>query len=585
MPIFLFGTRRAEGALAARPRLRPPTRRVRAHRAGRRLGRGRRRARRPTLRDGSWVVNGVEDVHHERRHRADLGRDDHRAHRRGRDLEPRRRERDARLRDLGAAAQARLEGVRHARADVRGLRGARRRTCSGRAGKGFHQFLEILDGGRISVAAMGVGLAQGAYDLAFAYAKERTAVRTSRSRRSRPSPFKLADMAVEIEAGRQLVYRAAWLKDQGRPFALEAAMAKLYTGELSHRVVNHALQIHGGYGFMDEFPISRLYRDQKILEIGEGTNEVQRLVIAPPARALAAGRRGAADSTGCPRRDRPRACREWPPAASRSSSLVRSSRVARRRRTGAGRREAHVTLAPPFVEAGAPDDGSRSRRRTSAPGDATTSLELVAPPGVELAPARRPAGWTLDSRDGVRPAGRAAGSRARPRRLVPARRHRADARRQRRPSAPRSATTTARSCAGRRRSPSSRASAADAPQQHLGRAVVAGAVGLAVIAASLARAPAPAAATTSRAIAEPAASVGRRAVLAGAERRPRLRVVPRRLRGGRGGDRRRSAPRDRDGARRGRAARRPTSSARSRRTRTPTTSPGTADSRSSTGSR
>ena len=149
----------------------------------------------------------------------------------------------------------------------------------GARGQGFHQFLEILDGGRISVAAMGVGLAQGAYDLATAYAKERRQF-------GRPIAsfqavaFKLADMAVEIEAGRQLVLRAAWLKDQGRPFALEAAMAKLYTGELSHRVVNHALQIHGGYGFMEEFAIARLYRDQKILEIGEGTNEVQRLVIA-----------------------------------------------------------------------------------------------------------------------------------------------------------------------------------------------------------------------------------------------------------------------------------------------------------------
>jgi short-chain 2-methylacyl-CoA dehydrogenase len=149
----------------------------------------------------------------------------------------------------------------------------------GARGQGFNQFLEILDGGRISVAAMGVGLAQGAYDLATAYAKERRQF-------GRPIAsfqavaFKLADMAVEIEAGRQLVLRAAWLKDQGRPFALEAAMAKLYTGELSHRVVNHALQIHGGYGFMEEFAIARLYRDQKILEIGEGTNEVQRLVIA-----------------------------------------------------------------------------------------------------------------------------------------------------------------------------------------------------------------------------------------------------------------------------------------------------------------
>jgi len=149
----------------------------------------------------------------------------------------------------------------------------------GPRGRGFNQFLEILDGGRISVAAMGVGLAQGAYDLAFAYAQERKQFGKPIGRFQAVS-FKLADMAVEIEAGRQLVYKAAWLKDQGRSFALEAAMAKLYTGELSHRVVNHALQIHGGYGFMDEFPISRLYRDQKILEIGEGTNEVQRMVIA-----------------------------------------------------------------------------------------------------------------------------------------------------------------------------------------------------------------------------------------------------------------------------------------------------------------
>ena len=149
----------------------------------------------------------------------------------------------------------------------------------GPRGKGFTQFLEILDGGRISVAAMGVGLAQGAYDLASAYARERTQFGKPIGR-FQAIAFQLADMAVEIEAGRQLVYRAAWLKDKGRPFALEAAMAKLYTGELSHRVANQALQIHGGYGFMDESPISRLYRDQKILEIGEGTNEVQRMVIA-----------------------------------------------------------------------------------------------------------------------------------------------------------------------------------------------------------------------------------------------------------------------------------------------------------------
>ena len=149
----------------------------------------------------------------------------------------------------------------------------------GERGAGFRQFLEILDGGRISVAAMGVGLAQGAYDLAYAYAKEREQfgkpIATFQAIR-----FKLADMATEIEAGRALVHKAAWLKDQGRPFAREAAMAKLYTGELSSRVAGAALQIHGGFGYMEESPISRLYRDQKILEIGEGTNEVQRMVIA-----------------------------------------------------------------------------------------------------------------------------------------------------------------------------------------------------------------------------------------------------------------------------------------------------------------
>jgi short/branched chain acyl-CoA dehydrogenase len=149
----------------------------------------------------------------------------------------------------------------------------------GERGRGFIQFLEILDGGRISVAAMGVGLAQGAYDLAYAYAKERRQFGKPISS-FQAVQFKLADMATEIEAGRALVYRAAWLKDQGRPFALAAAQAKLYTGELSNRVVNASLQMHGGYGFMEESAIARLYRDQKVLEIGEGTNEVQRMVIA-----------------------------------------------------------------------------------------------------------------------------------------------------------------------------------------------------------------------------------------------------------------------------------------------------------------
>jgi short/branched chain acyl-CoA dehydrogenase len=149
----------------------------------------------------------------------------------------------------------------------------------GERGRGFVQFLEILDGGRISVAAMGVGLAQGAYDLAHAYARERRQFGKPIAS-FQAIQFQLADMATEIEAGRALVYRAAWLKDQGRPFSLAAAQAKLYTGLLSNRAVNTALQVHGGYGYMDEYAISRLYRDQKILEIGEGTNEVQRMVIA-----------------------------------------------------------------------------------------------------------------------------------------------------------------------------------------------------------------------------------------------------------------------------------------------------------------
>jgi short/branched chain acyl-CoA dehydrogenase len=149
----------------------------------------------------------------------------------------------------------------------------------GPRGAGLRQFLEILDGGRISVAAMGVGLAQGAFDLASAYAKDRVQFGQPIAK-FQAVQFRLAEMATELEAGRALVLRAAWLKDQERPFAKEAAMAKLYTGELSGRVVDAALQIHGGYGYMEEYAISRLYRDQKVLEIGEGTNDIQKLVIA-----------------------------------------------------------------------------------------------------------------------------------------------------------------------------------------------------------------------------------------------------------------------------------------------------------------
>jgi short-chain 2-methylacyl-CoA dehydrogenase len=149
----------------------------------------------------------------------------------------------------------------------------------GPRGEGFHQFMQILDGGRISVAAMGVGIAQGAYDLAAAYAHERQQFGKP-IKEFQAIRFALADLATDIEAGRSLLYKASWLKDEHRDFGRAAAMAKLFTGLLSNRAVNVALQVHGGYGFMDEYAISRLYRDQKILEIGEGTNEIQRMVIA-----------------------------------------------------------------------------------------------------------------------------------------------------------------------------------------------------------------------------------------------------------------------------------------------------------------
>ena len=149
----------------------------------------------------------------------------------------------------------------------------------GPRGRGFRQFLQILDGGRISVAALGLGMAQGAFELALRYAKDREQFGRPIGK-FQAVQFKIADMATEIDAARQLVYRAAWLKDEGRDFAQAAAIAKLYTGELARRACNESLQIHGGYGFMDEYPISRFYRDAKVLEIGEGTNEIQRLVIA-----------------------------------------------------------------------------------------------------------------------------------------------------------------------------------------------------------------------------------------------------------------------------------------------------------------
>jgi len=149
----------------------------------------------------------------------------------------------------------------------------------GPRGNGFKQFLQILDGGRIGVAAMGLGLAQGCLDEALAYAKERNAFGQPISR-FQTIQAKLADMATEIEAARLLTYRAALLKDRGESFTLTAAQAKLKTGRLAVRCAEEAVQIHGGYGYVEEYPVCRHYRDAKILTIGEGTDEVQQMVIA-----------------------------------------------------------------------------------------------------------------------------------------------------------------------------------------------------------------------------------------------------------------------------------------------------------------
>ena len=154
----------------------------------------------------------------------------------------------------------------------------------GPRGMGFKQFLQTLDGGRIGVAAMSVGLAQGALDEALAYAKERRAFGQPIAK-FQAIQMKLADMSTEIEAARQLTYKAAWEKDQGRNFTLTAARAKLKSGRVAVRATEEAVQIHGGYGSIEEYPVCRFYRDAKILTIGEGTDEVQQLVIA---RALGA---------------------------------------------------------------------------------------------------------------------------------------------------------------------------------------------------------------------------------------------------------------------------------------------------------
>ncbi len=149
----------------------------------------------------------------------------------------------------------------------------------GKQGAGSRQMLKTLDSGRLSIGAMGLGCAQGAFEEALAYAKQRHQFGKPISRHQAIA-FKLADMAVKIEHARTFLYRASWLRDTGKPFAKESAMAKLYCSEVAKEVADHAVQIHGGYGLMKEFPVERFYRDQRLLQIGEGTSEIQRLVIS-----------------------------------------------------------------------------------------------------------------------------------------------------------------------------------------------------------------------------------------------------------------------------------------------------------------
>lgn len=149
----------------------------------------------------------------------------------------------------------------------------------GPRGSGFYQMMQTLDGGRLSIGAMGLGGAQGCFELALKYGKERVQFGKPISN-FQVNAFKLADMALEIECARLLLYKACWLRDNDKPFSKEAAMAKLHCSEVMYRCANHAVQLHGGYGLMKEYDVERFYRDQKLLEIGEGTSEVQRIVIS-----------------------------------------------------------------------------------------------------------------------------------------------------------------------------------------------------------------------------------------------------------------------------------------------------------------
>ncbi len=289
-PIYLFGSEAAEAGVAATAlRGRMPGR-VRVDRAGGRQRRGQHAHARDDSATAGWTINGAKQfitnagtdisgvVCITARTGDEPERDDPR--RSATCWWPTARPATSRgsriARWAGTPSDTRPLTFTDCKVPAENLLGPR--------GAGFKQFLHILDIGRIGVAAMGVGLAQGALDEALKYAKERRAFGKPISK-FQAIQAKLADMVTEIEAARLLVYKAALEKDAGRNFTLTAAQAKLKTGRLAVRCAEEAVQIHGGYGYIEEYPVCRFYRDAKILTIGEGTDEVQQMVIA---RALGA---------------------------------------------------------------------------------------------------------------------------------------------------------------------------------------------------------------------------------------------------------------------------------------------------------
>ena len=277
-PIYQVRDAGAAGALAARPVRRAGAGRLRADRAGRRQRR-RRHAHEGRARRRGVGDRRREGVHHQLGHADHVDRHDHGADRSGGDLDAS----SCRPARAGMSVQPPYRKMGWHASDTHGLTFVDCRVPEdhllGPRGRGFAQFLEMLDEGRVAIAALAVGVIQRCVDDSVAYAKERHAFgRPIGSHQA--IAFRCADLEVSLAAARRLVYHAAWLRDTGRPFKTEAAVAKLFATESAVSATRSATQVFGGYGFMDETAVSRHYRDAKVLEIGEGTSEVQRLVIS-----------------------------------------------------------------------------------------------------------------------------------------------------------------------------------------------------------------------------------------------------------------------------------------------------------------